>query len=106
MVYSNDDDEICDYGTYFNFTDYEELISVAYYIDNPDLDKITNLINALVKSNIILKCKEVSFKYNFDYGDYNKWIDTAKMFNKNNECNNHRILIDEDSIVCINLENV
>jgi len=92
----NDDDD----GKTYNFTDYEDLIYVSDYIDNPELDKITNIINAMIKSNIILKCKEVSFKFNFDYGDYNKWVDTATIFNNNEECfNNYRILIDEDSIV-------
>ena len=61
----------------------------------------------MIKSNIILKCKEVSFKFNFDYGDYNKWVDTAKIFNKNEECcNNYRILIDEDSIVLYMYDNI
>ena len=95
------DDDICDYGTTFTFTDYEKLISVSDYMENPKLNKITNIINALIKSNIILKYKEVGFKYNFDYGDYNKWVESATIFNKNNEyCNTYRILIDEESIVC------
>ena len=97
-----DDDDIEPY----NFSDYVDLLSVTEYVDNPDLDKITNIILALIKANNILSCKETSFSFDFEYGEYNKWIETAKLFNENIEnenieyCNNYRILIDEGAIVC------
>jgi hypothetical protein len=101
MNYSMNDDEMCNFGKTY-FTDYEDLISVSGYIDNPDVDKITNIINAMIQANIILQCKQVSFKINFNYGKYNNWVDIATFFNKNlKKCNKYHILIDEESLVCI-----
>ena len=89
------------YKDSYNFTDYEDLISVSEYMDNPEIDKISNIIIALIKTINILSCKETSFTYDFTYGDYNKWVETAKLFNKNVEYyNNYCILIDEELIVC------
>ena len=85
----------------YNFSDYVDLISVSEYVDNPDFDKITNIILALSKTNNILNCKETSFTYDFSIGEYNKWKETAKLFNENIEfSNDYRILIDEEAIVC------
>ena len=98
--YDDDDDDGNDIEPYI-FSNYEDLLSVSEHVDDPDSDKIKNIIFALIKTNDILKCKETSFVFDFQYGEYNKWIETAKLFNENIEyCNNYRILIDEDSIVC------
>lgn len=80
------------------FTDYDNMISILKYTDNPKLDKITNIINALTKTNFS-EYKEVSFKFDFNYGYYNEWLDAAKLFNET--AIEYRILIDEDAIVCI-----
>ena len=102
--YDNDDyDRDRDYGNSetYNFTDYEDLISISEYVDNPEINKISNIIIALIKTIDILNCKETSFTYDFAFGDYNKWVETAKLFNKNIEyCNNYIILNDEEEIVC------
>ena len=97
---SYDEDENI-YREPYNFSDYVDLISVSEYVDNPDFDKITNIILALSKTNNILNCKETSFTYDFSIGEYNKWKETAKLFNENIEfSNDYRILIDEEAIVC------
>jgi len=88
------------YGDSYNFIDYNDLLSVAEQEDTPDVDKITNIINALIKTTKILNCEEVSFKFDFEFGEYNKWIETAKLFNDKISSNDYRILIDEDAIVC------
>ena len=99
--YENDDDDYSDYGKTYNFSEYERLISVSNYTDNPSVDKITNIIHAMIHANQSLECKEVTFKFNFDYGAYSMWMKTAAQFNEVAYCTNYRILIDEESIVCI-----
>jgi hypothetical protein len=84
----------------YNFIDYNDLLSVAEQEDTPDVDKITNIINAMIKTTKILNCEEVSFKFDFEFGEYNKWIETANLFNDKICSNDYRILIDEDAIVC------
>ena len=83
----------------YNFTDYADLLSIAEIEDNPD--KITNTINAMIKTTEILNCKEVSFKIDFDFGEYGVWVSKTKIFNKTVSNKNYSILIDEDVIVCI-----
>ncbi len=97
----NDNDDENKYTDSYNFIDYNDLIAVSEYMDNPDLDKITNIINALIKANNILNCIETSFNFDFTFGEYSKWVEIAKIFNENDEINNdYIILIDETSIVC------
>lgn len=100
--YDSDDGDYSDYGKTYNFAEYEQLISVSNYTDNPSVDKITNIIHAMIHTTQSLECKEVTFKFNFDYGVYSMWMETAAQFNENVAyCTNYRILIDEESIVCI-----
>ena len=95
------DDYDDDYVESYNFTDYVDLISVSEYVDNPDFDKITNIIFALFKIFDVLNCRETSFTYDFAFGDFNQWVKTAKSFNENADyCNVYRILIDEEEIIC------
>jgi hypothetical protein len=97
----NDNDDENKYRDSYSFSDYLDLIAVSEYMDNPDLDKITNIINALIKANKILNCIETSFNFDFTFGEYSKWVEIAKIFNENDEINNdYIILIDETSIVC------
>jgi hypothetical protein len=97
----DEDDDDDDDGEPRNFLNYEDLISVSEYVYDPDLDKITNIIFALIKTIDILNCKETSFAFDLTIGNHNEWLETAKLFNENiNYCNNYRILIDEDAIVC------
>ena len=93
----NEDDDDCIES--YNFTGYNDLLCVAEQEDNPDIDKITNIINAMIKTSKILNCKEVSFTFDFEFGEYNKWTETAKLFNEKICDNDYRILIDEDAIV-------
>lgn len=100
--FDSDDGDYSDYGKTYNFAEYVQLILVSNYTDNPAVDKITNIIHAMIHTTQTLECKEVSFKFNFDYGDYNMWMETAAQFNENVAyCSNYRILIDEESIVCL-----
>jgi len=77
------------------FETFEELLCASNYVENPETDKITNVIYALMEYNRVFP-GEVSFKYNFDYGDYFVWIATAKKFNDEN--NTYRALIDEEAL--------
>lgn len=85
------------------FTDYDDLMGFTGLY--PTGDKITNVINALVavQRNQGIPGVEVSFRYNFDYGDYIEWVAAAKRFNavEGIEGQKYKILIDEDSIVCV-----
>lgn len=99
--YGDDDDDDETFSCYETFNSYEYLISVSNYIDNPKLDKITNIMNAMVKT-AMLKCKEVCFRIDFVYGNVNDWIDAAKKFNEtydNSDNCNYSILVDEEAIV-------
>ena len=78
--------------------EYEELLSLSKYTENPNLDKISNVIyalNALFESMRILD-GEISFKYNFNFGDYSLWMTKAQIFNA--EPHNYCILLDEEAI--------
>jgi len=91
----NDDEEEC-----FDFINVDDLISVSNYVYNPEIDKTSNILLALFKSNEMLCCRKTTFKY--DYKDYNKWIETVNAFKKNNNyCYKYRVLIDEEQIISI-----
>jgi len=99
-----DDEDENKYVDSYNFIDYNDLLSVSEYVDNPDLDKITNVINALIETNKILNSIETSFNFDFTFGEYSKWIEIATLFNENDKINkNYIILIDEISIICKSL---
>ena len=102
--YDDYDEDENKYRDSYNFIDYNDLISVSEYTDNPDLDKITNIINGLIEIHKILNCSESSFNFDFTFGEYSKWIETAKLFNENDKINkinkNYIILIEEEAIVC------
>jgi len=87
------------YGETQKFTNYEELLSLTQQEDTKD--KLKNIVFALMKAVIILKCKEVSFKFDFKFASYDSWVDISSWFNSNHVGNDYRILIDEDSIVCV-----
>ena len=87
------------YGSTQKFTNYEELLSLTKQED--EKHKLKNIVFALMKAVIILKCKEVSFKFDFKFGSYDSWVDISTYFNSNYVAKDYRILIDEDSIVCI-----
>lgn len=81
------------------FTDYRALMACAGYEVHADTDKITNIIYALVWITDD-KEEEMSFRYNFEYGDYSKWMAAAQLYNTT-LLRTHRILLDEESIVCV-----
>jgi hypothetical protein len=87
------------YGETQKFTNYEELLSLTQ--QEKTQDKLKDIVFALMKSIIILKCKEVSFKFDFKFASYDSWVDISSYFNSNHTGTDYRILIDEDSIVCI-----
>ena len=87
------------YGETQKFTNYEELLLLTQQEDTKD--RLKNIVFALMKAVIILKCKEVSFKFDFKFASYDSWIDISSYFNSNYTGNDYRILIDEDSIVCV-----
>ena len=86
-------------GDIQKFSNYEELLLLTQQEDTKD--KINNIVFALMKIVIILKCKEVSFKFDFKFGSYDNGVDISDYFNCNCVGKDYRILIDEDSIVCI-----
>ena len=91
----DDNEEEC-----FDFVDYDDLISVTEYVYNPEIDKISNIILALFRSNEILCCRKTTIKY--DFKDYNKWAETVNAFKKNDKyCYKYRVLIDETEIISI-----
>jgi hypothetical protein len=87
------------YGNIQKFTNYEELLSLTEQEDTKHILK--NIVFALIKAVKILKCKEVSFKFDFKFGSYDSWVDISDYFNTNYVGTDYRILIDEDTIVCI-----
>jgi len=87
------------YGETQKFINYEELLSLTQQEDTKD--RLKNIVFALMKAVIILKCKEVSFKFDFKFASYDSWVDISSWFNSNYAGNDYRILIDEDSIVCV-----
>ena len=87
------------YGETQKFTNYEELLSLTQ--QEKTQDKLKDIVFALMKSIIILKCKEVSFKFDFKFASYDSWVDISSYFNSNHTGTDYRILIDEDAIVCI-----
>jgi len=105
--YDSDDE----FTEYYSFTNYNDLLCIAEQEDNPNIDKITNIINALIKTNAILYCKEVGFKIDNDFGDYDKWVEKVKIFNDkycgddycgDDYCgDDYYIVIDEDEIISI-----
>jgi hypothetical protein len=58
-----------------------------------------NVEKSAFKIRNALNCKEVSFTFDFEFGEYNKWTETAKLFNEKMFDNDYLILIDEDAIV-------
>ena len=100
MDKSDDECDIVDgyYGSTQKFKNYEELLSLTQLEDKKYT--INNIVFALIKAVKILKCKEVSFKFDFNLGPYESWIDIAEYFNSNYVGTDYRILIDEDAIVC------
>ena len=86
------------YGATQKFKNYEELLLLTEQEDTKY--KLKNIGLALIKAVIILKCKEVSFKFDFKLGPYESWIDIAEYLNSNYVGKDYRILIDEDAIVC------
>ena len=93
-------DELDGYnGEIQNFTNYEELLSLTCQEDTKD--RLKNIVFALIKAVIILKCKEVSFKFDFKFASYDKWVDISSYFNINHVGKDYKILIDENTIVCI-----
>jgi len=87
------------YGSMQKFTNYEELLSLSKHEDTKYT--IKNILFALMKAVVQLKCKEVSFKFDFKLEPYERWVDIAKDFNSNYVGTDYRILIDEDAIVCV-----
>lgn len=77
---------------------FEELLFLSNYSENPNLDKITNVIYALYAlfESMRILDGEISFKYNFNYGDYSTWKTKAKLFNDENTI--YCILLDEEAI--------
>ena len=80
------------------FEEFEELLFLSKYTENPNLDKITNVIYALYALFALFESmySEISFKYNFDYGDYWSWMTNAKIFNE--EHDNYCVLLDEEAM--------
>jgi hypothetical protein len=92
---NDDDEEEC-----FDFINVDDLISVSNYVYNPEIDKTSNILLALFKSNEMLCCRRTTFTY--DYKDYNKWVETVNAFKKNDKyCYKYRVLIDETEIISI-----
>jgi len=87
------------YGSIQKFKNYEELLLLTHQEDTKH--KLKNIVFALMKAVVQLKCKEVSFKFDFKLGPYESWIDIADYFNSNHVGTVYRILIDEDAIVCV-----
>lgn len=87
------------YGSIQKFKNYEELLLVSQHEDINYTLK--NIVFSLIKAVVKLKCKEVSFKFDFKLEPYERWIDIAEDFNSNHVGTDYRILIDEDSIVCV-----
>ena len=87
------------YGSIQKFKNYEELLLVSKHEDINYTLK--NIVYSLIKAVVKLKCKEVSFKFDFKLEPYERWIDIAEDFNNNYVGKDYRILIDEDSIVCV-----
>ena len=87
------------YGSTQKFTNYEELLSLSKHEDTKYT--IKNILFALMKVVVQLKCKEVSFKVDFALEPYQSWIDIAEVFNTKYVGTDYRILIDEDDIVCV-----
>lgn len=85
-------------GAIQKFKNYEELLSLTEQEDTKD--KLKNIGFALIKAVVKLRCKEVSFKFDFKLGPYESWIDIAEYFNSNYVGKDYRIIIDEDAIVC------
>jgi hypothetical protein len=77
---------------------YEELKSLSNYTENPNFDKISNVIYALYAlfESMRILDGEISFKYNFKFGAYSLWATKAKIFNA--EPHNYCILLDEGAI--------
>ena len=87
------------YGATQKFKNYEELLLLTQQEDTKD--RLKNIVFALIKAVIILKCKEVSFKFDFKFASYDKWVDISSYFNINHVGKDYKILIDENTIVCI-----
>ena len=86
-------------GSTQKFTNYEELLLLSKHEDTNYTLK--NIVYSLLKAIVKLKCKEVSFKFDFKLEPYERWIDIASYFNSNYVGKDYRILIDEDDIVCV-----
>ena len=86
------------YGSIQKFKNYEELLLLTHQEDTKH--KLKNIVFALMKAVVQLKCTEVSFKFDFKLGPYESWIDIAEYVNSNHVGSDYRILIDEDAIVC------
>jgi hypothetical protein len=95
----DDDDDDDEYGATHKFTNYEELLSLTEQEETED--KLKNIVFALMKAVVQLKCKEVSFKFDFKFGSYNSWVEISTYFNSNHVGTDYRILINEYAIVCI-----
>jgi len=91
--------------TMIKFENFEELLVLSKYTENPNLDKITNIIYALYALFEAMRILdgEISFKYNFNYGNYSSWLTKAKIFNDKH--NNHCVLMDEDAITITRKKN-
>jgi hypothetical protein len=63
-------------------------------------EKIKNIVGALIKCAVNYN-EEVNYKYDFDLGPYEHWIRVAQEVNRS--LFTHRILIDEEAIVCVKL---
>ena len=94
----NNSDSEYEFDNSYEFQTYEELIEVTNQEDTPD--KLTNIVNALIKAVTIKKCKETSFKFDFSLGTYAKWNEAAETFNDTKVYDDYHMLIDERSIVC------
>ena len=98
----------CDnYEDKYLFNDFEDLKAIATNDDFYDCNinnlsyTIENIGNLLLRSAQLLNCGEVSFIFDFNLGSFEKWVETAKKLNENNEFyKNYIMLIDEDALVC------
>jgi len=89
------------------FNDFEDLKAIATNDDFYDCNinnlsyTIENIGNLLLRSAQLLNCGEVSFIFDLNLGSFEKWVETAKKINENNEFyKNYIMLIDEDALVC------